>query len=62
MLMRKRIKKRIITSNKNAVFAINVFDSKKSLLLDILGDPNDDVKDESEGSDDDDDDDDDDGE
>ena len=45
----------MITSNKNAVFAINVFDSKKSLLLDILGDPNDDVKDESEGADDDDD-------
>jgi hypothetical protein len=56
--MRKRIKKRMITSNKNAVFAINVFDSKNSLLLDILGDPNDDVKDESEGPDDDDDDDD----
>jgi hypothetical protein len=54
--MRKRIKKRMITSNKNAVFAINVFDSKKSLLLDILGDPNDDVKDESEGADDGDDD------
>jgi hypothetical protein len=44
MPMRKRIKKRMITSNKNAVFAINVFDSKKSLLLDIPDDPNDDVK------------------
>jgi hypothetical protein len=41
--MRKRIKKRIITNNKNAVLAINVFDSKKSLLLDTFDDPNDDV-------------------
>jgi hypothetical protein len=43
MLIRKRIKKRIITNSKNAVLAINVFDSKKSLLLDTPDDPNDDV-------------------
>jgi hypothetical protein len=43
MLILKRIKKRMITSNKNAVFAINVFDSKKSLLLDTSDDPNGDV-------------------
>jgi hypothetical protein len=41
--MRKKIKKRIITSSKNAVLAINVFDSKKSLLLDTSDEPNDDV-------------------
>ena len=43
MPIRKKIKKRMITNNKNAVFAINVFDSKKSLLLDTSDDPNDDV-------------------
>ena len=44
MQMRKRIKNRIITNNKNAVFAISVFDSRKSLLPDPSDDePNDDV-------------------
>jgi len=44
MQMRKRIKNRIITNNKNAVFAISVFDSRKSLLPDTSDDePNDDV-------------------
>jgi hypothetical protein len=42
--MRKRIKNRIITSNKNAVFAISVFDSRKSLLPDTSDDePKEDV-------------------
>ena len=59
MQMRKRIKNRIITSNKNAVFAISVFDSKKSLPPDTSDDePNDDVNfDKKDGPDDDDDDD-----
>jgi hypothetical protein len=44
MQMRKRIKNRIITNNKNAVFAISVFDSRKSLVPDTSDDePNDDV-------------------
>ena len=42
--MRKRIKNKIITSNKNAVFAINVFDSKKSLVPETSDDePKEDV-------------------
>jgi len=40
MHIRKRIKNRIIINNKNAVFAIKVFDSKKSLLLETLDEPN----------------------
>jgi hypothetical protein len=58
--MRKRIKNRIITSNKNAVFAINVFDSKKSLLPDTSDDePKEDVNlDKYDGEDPDDEDDD----
>jgi len=45
MQTRKRIKNRIITSNKNAILAISVFDCKKSLLPDTSDDePNDDVK------------------
>jgi hypothetical protein len=45
MQMRKRIKNRIITSNKNAILATSEFDSKKSLLPDTSDDePNDDVK------------------
>jgi hypothetical protein len=44
MQTRKSIKNRIITSNKNAVFAISVFDSKKSLLPDTSDDePKEDV-------------------
>jgi hypothetical protein len=44
MQTRKRIKNRIITSNKNAILAISVFDCKKSLLPDTSDDePNDDV-------------------
>jgi hypothetical protein len=44
MQTRKRIKNKIITSNKNAVFAINVFDSRKSLLPDTSDDePKEDV-------------------
>jgi hypothetical protein len=44
MQMRKRIKNRIITSNKNAILATSEFDSKKSLLPDTSDDdPNDDV-------------------
>jgi hypothetical protein len=43
MQIRKRTKKRIITSNKNAVFAMSVFDSRKSLLPDTSDDPNEDV-------------------
>ena len=43
--MRKRIKNRIITSNKNAILETSEFDSKKSLLPDTSDDePNDDVK------------------
>jgi hypothetical protein len=33
----------MITKSKNAIFAINVFDSRKSLLLDTSDEPNDDV-------------------
>jgi hypothetical protein len=44
MQMRKRIKNRIITNNKNAIFAMSVFDSKKSLLPDTSEDePKDEV-------------------
>jgi hypothetical protein len=43
MQIRKRTKKRIITSNRNAVFAMSVFDSRKSLLPDTSDDPNEDV-------------------
>jgi len=44
MQMRKRIKNKIITSIKNAVFAISVFDSRKSLLPDTSDDePNEEV-------------------
>jgi hypothetical protein len=42
--MRKRIKNRIIISNKNAVFAISVFDSRKSFVPDTSDDePKEDV-------------------
>ena len=55
---RKRIKNKIITSNKNAVLAINVFDSRKSLLPDTsVDDPKEDVKLDNDGEDPDDDDD-----
>jgi hypothetical protein len=44
MQIRKRIKNKIITSIKNAVFAISVFDSRKSLLPDTSDDePNEEV-------------------
>ena len=44
MQIRKRTKKRIITSNKNAVLAISVFDSRKSLVPDTsVDDPNEEV-------------------
>jgi hypothetical protein len=58
METRKRIKNKIITSNKNAVLAINVFDSRKSLLPDTsVDDPKEDVKLDNDGEDPDDDDD-----
>jgi hypothetical protein len=58
MEIRKRIKNKIITSNKNAVLAISVFDSRKSLLPDTsVDDPKEDVKLDSDGEDPDDDDD-----
>jgi hypothetical protein len=58
MQTRKRIKNRIITSNKNAILAISVFDCKKSLLPDTSDDePNDDVNfEKTDGPDEDDDD------
>jgi hypothetical protein len=43
MQMRKRIKNRMITSNKNAILAISVFDSRNSLLVDIPDEPKEDV-------------------
>ena len=44
MQTRKRIKNKIITNNKNAIFAIRVFDSKKSLLPETSDDePKEDV-------------------
>jgi len=44
MQMRKRIKNRIITKSKNAVFAISVFDSRKSFVPDTSDDePKEDV-------------------
>jgi hypothetical protein len=50
---RNRIKNKIITSNKNAVLAISVFDSKKSLLPDTsVDDPKEDVKLDNDGEDD----------
>jgi hypothetical protein len=61
MEIRKRIKNKIITSNKNAVLAISVFDSRKSLVPDTsVDDPKEDVNlDKYDGEDPDDDDDDD---
>jgi hypothetical protein len=38
MQMRKRIKNRIIINNKNAIFAMSVFDSKKSFGPDTSDD------------------------
>ena len=56
--MRKRIKNRIITKSKNAVFAISVFDSRKSFVPDTPDDePKEDVKLDNDGEDPDDDDD-----
>jgi hypothetical protein len=44
MQTRKIIKNKIITNNKNAIFAISVFDSKKSLLPETSDDePKEDV-------------------
>jgi len=63
METRKRIKNKIITSNKNAVLAISVFDSRKSFGPDTSDDdPKEDVKLDNDGKDPDDDDDDDDDE
>ena len=60
METRKRIKNKIITSNKNAVLAISVFDSRKSFGPDTSDDdPKEDVKLDNDGEDPDDDDDDD---
>jgi hypothetical protein len=58
METRKRIKNKIITSNKNAVLAIRVFDSKKSFVPDTSDDdPKEDVNLDKYGEDPDDDDD-----
>lgn len=55
---RNRIKNKIITSNKNAVLAISVFDSRKSFGPDTsVDDPKEDVKLDNDGEDPDDDDD-----
>jgi hypothetical protein len=58
MEIRKRIKNKIMTSNKNAVLAISVFDSRKSLVPDTsVDDPKEDVNLDNDGKDPDDDDD-----
>jgi hypothetical protein len=58
MEIRKRIKNKIMTSNKNAVFAISVFDSRKSFVPDTsVDDPKEDVNLDNDGKDPDDDDD-----
>jgi hypothetical protein len=52
METRKRIKNKIITSNKNAVLAISVFDSRKSFGPDTSDDdPKEDVKLDNDGED-----------
>ena len=58
MEIRKRIKNKIMTNNKNAVFAISVFDSRKSFVPDTsVDDPKEDVNLDNDGKDPDDDDD-----
>jgi hypothetical protein len=50
METRKRIKNKIITNNKNAVLAISVFDSRKSLVPDTSDDdPKEDVNLDNDG-------------
>lgn len=56
MEIRKKIKNKIITSNKNAVLAISVFDSRKSLVPDTsVDEPKEDVNLDKYGEDPDDD-------